>query len=183
MKHLLAIGAILLAMVGLAAGCGESPNHNGQDALFAKDMVPHHQQAVTMSDLALTQTTNRQVQDLAERIKTAQVSEISIMNGWLDAWGESTDHAGHAMAGKGMKGMVSAADLRTLESANGAEFDRLYLQRMTSHHKGGLEMTKIELDEGKYQPAKELAREITTNQEKEVAEMAKLLSAPAASAP
>ncbi len=184
MKHLFAIGGIVFAVVALSAGCGSGSDHNDQDVSFAKEMVPHHQQAVTMSDLAMVQTTNPQILDLANRIKTAQVSELSIMNGWLGTWKEkATDHSGMDMGGGAMNGMVSEADMRTLGAANGAEFDRLFLQRMTSHHEGALVMAKAELDKGSFGPAKQLAREITTGQEKEIAEMAQLLSAPRAAAP
>lgn len=187
MKHLLAVGATVFALVALAAGCGKGPDHNGQDVSFTQDMVPHHQQAITMTDMATAQTTNPQVLDLAGRIKAAQGPEISMMSGWLASWKEkATDHSGDmaGMAGMpGMNGLVSDADLRTMQSATGPEFDRLFLQRMTSHHQGAIDMAKVELDKGRFKPAKDLAREITTGQQKEIDEMAKLLAAPPAPVP
>lgn len=183
MKRLLAIGASLLIVLAGCGGGGE--DHNDQDVSFAKDMVPHHQQAVVMSDMALSQTTNPQVQDLANRIKASQTSEISLMNGWLKSWdADATDHSGHdAGAMQSMSGMVSDADMKTLAAASGAEFDQLFLKHMTAHHQGALEMAKAELEKGKFEPAKELARSITTGQEKEIAEMAQLLKASGAAAP
>ena len=185
MKHLRTIGGVLLALVAsaaLTAGCGRGSDHNDQDVSFARDMVPHHQQAITMANLARTQTTNQQIHDLASRITTSQQAELGSLNGWLETWKvKATDHGGHDMGGtKGMHGMVSDADLRTMEAANGAEFDRLFLLRMTAHHKGAIGMAKVQLDKGRFGPAKELARRITTTQEKEIAEMAQLLSAPPA---
>ena len=179
MKHLLAVGASLLALALGAAGCGKGPDHNYEDVRFTQNMVPHHQQAVTMSDLAMTQTANTKIHEIADRIKTSQLDEITFMNGWLETW--KVKPAGHDMGNmsesEGMEGMLSDADMRTLEAANTAEFDRLFLQRMTTHHKGAISMAKVELDEGKYGPAKELARRITTTQEKEIAEMEQLLGA------
>lgn len=185
MKRLPAIGAIMLTALALVAGCGSGPDHNGQDVSFAKDMVPHHQQAVVMSDMALAQTTNPQVLDLANRIKGAQASEISMMNGWLGAWGEAaTDHSGHdAGAMKGMNGMVSDTDMAALGAASGAQFDQLFLQQMTAHHQGALEMARTQVAKGKFGPAKALARDITAGQEKEIAEMAQLLRAPQVATP
>lgn len=186
MKRLLALAAPLLTTIALVAGCGGGgADHNDQDVSFAKDMVPHHQQAVVMADMALAQTNRTEVQDLATRIKESQTSEISIMNGWLTSWNATaTDHSGHdAGAMNSMAGMVSDVDMQTLGSTAGKEFDRLFLQHMTAHHKGALEMAKVQLDKGKYGPAKELAREITTGQEKEIAEMDQLLKSPLVAAP
>ncbi len=182
MKRLLATAAALLSIVALAGGCGDSANHNDQDVSFAKNMVPHHQQAVIMADMALSQSSNQQVQDLATRIKTAQTSEIGIMQGWLASWGEEAmDHSGDMSGLKGMagmEGMVSEGDMAALQGASGPEFDRLFLQHMTAHHEGALGMAKVQLDKGKHEPAKVLAREIVAGQEKELAEMAQLQSAP-----
>lgn len=181
MPRLLATAAALLAVVALAAGCGDSADHNDQDVSFAKNMVPHHQQAVTMADMALSQSSNQQVQDLATRIKAAQASEISIMQGWLASWGEEAmDHSGDMSGMKGMEGMegmVSGADMAALQGTSGSEFDRLFLQHMTAHHEGALAMARTELDKGKHEPAQVLAREIVAGQEKELAEMAQLQSA------
>ena len=175
---------ILLVALALVGGCGRGSDHNAQDVSFARGMVPHHQQAVTMADLALTQSTNPQIQDLATRIKLAQGQEISLLDGWLAAWGEqATDHAGHSPGGKGRKGMVSAADLAALETAQGPEFDRLFVRHMTAHHRGAVEMAKAQLDGGKFEPAKVLAREITAAQEREIAEMAQILGATSVPAP
>ena len=176
---------ILLMAVALVAGCGGDSDHNAQDVSFARDMVPHHQQAVTMSDLALAQSGNPQVEDLATRIKASQAREISLMEGWLADWGEeATDHSGHDMGEmKSMKGMVSEPDMAALRAAQGPEFDRQFIEHMTAHHQGALEMARVQLDKGKHEPAKELARAIITSQEKEIAEMAKIQSGRPAATP
>lgn len=182
MKRLLAAATTLLVAFALAGCGGGGSDHNDQDVSFAKDMVPHHQQAVVMSDMALSQASSPQVKDLATRIKTSQASEISLMNGWLASWGEgATDHSGHdAGSMKGMSGMVSDGDMQVLAGASGTEFDRLFLQHMTAHHQGALEMARTQVEKGKFGPAKDLARQITAGQEKEIAEMAQLLRAPRA---
>lgn len=174
------VGAVLLILIFLAAcgggGDGGGDEHNAQDVSFAKDMVPHHQQAVLMADMALTQAASPQVKDLATRIKASQTAEISTMSGWLASWGEeATDHSGHSMhSGEGMKGMVSDPDMSAMGAASGAAFDRLFVKHMTAHHQGALEMAKEEIEKGRYEPAKALAREIMTGQQKEIAEMAQL---------
>src|SRR5688500_9832327 len=135
----------MLVVVLLAAACGDGSggsdsDHNDQDVSFAKDMVPHHQQAVTMSDLATANTTNPQILGLADRIKASQTAEISVMQGWLAAGGEeATDNSGHDMT-ESMQGMVSDRDMGQLEATKGGDFDRRFLRHMTAHHEGALEM-------------------------------------------
>ncbi len=46
--------------------------HNDADVMFAHTMIPHHQQAIEMSDMILTKDAiDPQVSDLAEQIKAA----------------------------------------------------------------------------------------------------------------
>lgn len=93
---------VLLAGLILVTGCSNEPkDHNAQDVSFAQDMIPHHQQAVQMSDMALTRASSANVKDLARRIKAAQGPEIEQMKGWLSGWGAPVE----AKDGGGMGGM------------------------------------------------------------------------------
>lgn len=177
MKRLLAIGSILFVALAAVAACGGAKEHNAQDVSFAKDMVPHHEQAVVMSDLALAQAGSQQVKDLATRIKAAQGPEISTMRGWLSSWDEKIDDMGSMDMSTmpGMEGMLNDGEIQALRGASGPQFDRLFLEGMTAHHKGAVEMAKAEIDKGKFPAALDLARQITSSQEKEIAEMADLL--------
>jgi uncharacterized protein (DUF305 family) len=109
--------------------------------MFAEMMIPHHQQAVDMSDLALKKSTNPSILDLAQRIKDAQSAEIVQMKTWLG--GESSnsmmsDHSGHSMGG-----MLTEEEFSKLESASGAEFDKLFLEGMIAHHEGAIDMSRM----------------------------------------
>ena len=178
MKRLLAYLMSLLAALALAGGCGSSKDHNAQDVSFAKDMIPHHEQAIVMSDLAVAQAANPQVKDLATRIKAAQGPEITTMKGWLSSWREEPfgDMGGMDMSTMpGMEGMLSDGEMQALRNASGQQFDRLFLQGMTEHHQGAVDMARVEIEKGRFRPAKDLAVRIMSDQEKEIAEMAQLL--------
>ena len=177
------IALFVLAGLVLVAACSEkAKDHNAQDVSFAQEMIPHHQQAVVMSDLALTQASSAKVKDLATRIKAAQGPEIEQMKGWLASWGEPVeaksggmagmDHGGGDMAGMGM---LDDGQMGSLKASNGAEFDRLFLTGMISHHEGAVAMGRTELEKGKHQPAKQLAQSIIDGQQKEITEMRGLL--------
>jgi len=56
---------------------------NSADTMFAQAMIPHHQQAVEMADLADTRAADPEVKQLAAQIKSAQDPEIRTMSGWL----------------------------------------------------------------------------------------------------
>jgi uncharacterized protein (DUF305 family) len=92
------------------------------DVMFTQEMIPHHQQAVVMADLALdpSHEASPAVQDLATRIKTAQTAEIADMTAWLKAWG-ADPVSGQMMDHDGM-GMMSAAAMTALENAKGPAF-------------------------------------------------------------
>ncbi|MGI9117756.1 MAG: DUF305 domain-containing protein [Gaiellales bacterium] len=145
------------------------------DVMFTQQMIPHHQQAVEMADLALdpAHAASPAVQDLARRIKAAQTAEIAMMNGWLRAWGAdpASGHMDH-----GAMGMMSGADMTTLEDATGAAFDRLWLEGMIAHHAGALMMASHIADRGADPRVQKLAGAIDQSQAAEIAEMKKLLA-------
>lgn len=145
------------------------------DIMFAEMMIPHHSQAVTMSDYALSNTTNPEILSLAEKIKAAQAPEISQMEGWLTASGidpASVDLGAHAMH---MDGMLSDAQLAELEAATGADFDKLYLTYMIQHHEGAITMAQMVLNSANPE-AKKLGDDITSTQQQEIDYMKQLLT-------
>lgn len=177
-----ALAAIALVAL-VAAGCGSDDedaasggaDHNQADVTFAQGMVPHHEQAVEMSDMALQKAESPKVKELATRIKAAQGPEIDQMKRWLEAWGESV-HGGHDMGNMDMGGgMLSDADMKNLGAASGAAFDKLFLEGMIRHHEGAVKMSDDELRNGKFPEAKELAQRIKDTQNAEIAEMKAML--------
>lgn len=152
-----------------------SADHNQADIMFSQMMIPHHAQAVEMSDIILAKPdVPATVSSLATRIKDAQAPEIGTMTGWLKEWNVPTmmaDHSGH-----GMSGMVDSEGIDKLKAATGAEAAKLFLEQMTGHHEGAIDMAQQEIGAGKYPAAVQLARDVVAAQEAEIAEMKQLLS-------
>lgn len=183
------IALLLFAGLVLVSACSnKAKDHNAQDVSFAQGMTAHHQQAVEMSEMALTQSSSAKVSDLATRIKAAQGPEIEQMKGWLSSWGEPAvaksgsgmggmNHGGGASSSdmSGM-GMMNDAQMKELGAASGAEFDRMFLTMMIGHHQGAVTMARAEIANGKHAPAKQLAQAIVDTQQKEISEMQDLLS-------
>jgi uncharacterized protein (DUF305 family) len=141
--------------------------------MFAQGMIPHHEQAVEMSQMMLgKKDIPAAVTDLATRIKAAQAPEIETMTGWLKSWNESaTMGAGHTM-----DGMMGDDDLKQLEAAQGTEAAKLFLKQMVAHHQGAVTMAKTETSQGKNPDAINLGQNIVTAQEAEIKEMQDLLA-------
>ena len=156
-----------------------SADHNAADIMFAQMMIPHHAQAVEMSDLMLSKADIPQaVATLATRIKAAQAPEIQQMEDWLKSWNQPTGMmTDHAMPGNSMTGMVDQADLEKLKAAQGTEAVRLFLTQMIAHHEGAIAMAKTETTSGKHADAVALSKAIITAQEAEIVEMKALLAA------
>lgn len=180
---------LVLAALAVTAACGSSSDgdtgpaasadHNEADIAFAQGMIPHHEQAVEMAEMALETSENPKVKDLAGRIKEAQVPEIKTMKGWLKDWDASMEGKG-GMGGMGGtakgEGMMSNSEMKELESSSGPEFDEIFLKAMLAHHKGAVAMAKVELADGKFPDAKKLAQAIVDTQEEEITEIETLLS-------
>ncbi|MFF1386238.1 DUF305 domain-containing protein [Arthrobacter sp. NPDC058288] len=147
--------------------------HNAADAMFAQGMIPHHEQAVEMSEMMLQKKDiPAAVTGLATRIKAAQAPEIETMTGWLKGWNESTTMG----AGHTMDGMMGEDDLKQLEAAQGTEAAKLFLKQMIAHHQGAVMMAKTETSQGKNADAIKLGKNIVTAQEAEIKEMQDLLA-------
>jgi uncharacterized protein (DUF305 family) len=164
--------AALLLLVFVASGCAtNSDSSNGafssQDIMFAEMMIPHHEQAIQMSDLAFTNTTNPDVLALAEQISNAQEPEIELMKSWPGV--DSMGHTGHTMAG-----MLDENEMEMLRVSTGADFDRLFLEGMIKHHEGAIDMAEMITDSKNPEVAK-LGKAIIESQSTEIAAMKVLL--------
>jgi uncharacterized protein (DUF305 family) len=161
---------------GPMGGASDSGEFSPGDVMFAQMMIPHHQQAVDMSDLALERSTDPDVRELAQQIRDAQAPEIEQMEGWLDAAGAGTS-MGHSPSdmGMGMGGMLSDEDMTDLENATGAEFDRLYLEGMIEHHEGAIQMTHM-IEDSQNDEVRALAEAIVESQTAEIERMEEMLA-------
>ena len=160
-----------------AAAAQQATAANDADVAFAQGMIPHHEQAVEMAELALDPkaAASAPVKDLATRIQQAQDPEIKQLQGWLKAWGKPEMDMSGGMAGHQMDGMMSAEDMEKLEQATGPAFDQQWLTMMIAHHDGAIEMANTEKAAGMNPDAKQLAEQIIAAQQAEIDEMNALL--------
>ncbi|GLY19689.1 lipoprotein [Kineosporia sp. NBRC 101677] len=163
---------------GTTGAAQAEPSFNSADIDFAKGMIPHHVQAVEMADMASEKAINPKVKELAAQIMTAQGPEIETLSGLLSSWGEpvpssedseSMDGMDHEAAGH--SGMMMSEQMDELEAADGAEFERLWVDMMVEHHEGAVAMSEAQVRDGSSAEAKQLAQTIADTQTEEIAEL------------
>lgn len=197
MKKTFALFALLLAAILTLAACGNDADpsgssgddgaataqFNGADVAFAQNMIPHHQQAVQMAQMADDHAGSPEVKQLAEDIEAAQGPEIDQMTQWLEAWGQDVpsdsmghDDMGHGDPSGGMPGMMDQEDMDRLDQASGDAWDQMFLTSMIEHHEGAIEMARREKANGKNPEAVDLAKKIETDQKAEIAKMRDMLN-------
>jgi uncharacterized protein (DUF305 family) len=154
------------SMYGSASG-----NYTGADIMFLQMMIPHHQQAIDISNLALNVTKDSELKELATIIARDQAAEIVQMKAWLKDAGASQD-MGHSMDGMG--GMLSDAELSALKIEKGSKFDILWLKGMTDHHDGAIYMTQM-IEDAQNSDIKAFGVKVIADQSAQIAQMKEML--------
>ena len=180
-------GLAVVIMAMALAGCSNDSNMgmdheghssmasgdlSGDDIMFLQMMIPHHQQAIDMSDLALTKSSDSELLALAKDIRNEQAAEIITMKAWLDKAGADLD-PGHSM-GHDMGGMLSDSELAALKAATGKSFDLLWLKGMTGHHDGAIDMAAM-IEDADNDEIKSFGQAIVTSQSAQNKQMAAMI--------
>jgi uncharacterized protein (DUF305 family) len=190
--RLIAAATVLLVLAGCAndavtsdrpvelgsasAAAGRSASgFNDTDVMFVQMMLPHSDQAVSMSDLLLDKRgVNSEVAALARQIREAQQAEIRTMDSWFEVMGrpqmEEGPHHG------GLEGMLDENEMQQLDLANARDGQRLFLEAMIKHHTGAIDLAKREIADGQHPGPVELANHILTTQQQEIDDMTGLLT-------
>jgi uncharacterized protein (DUF305 family) len=199
----IAVGLVLLGgglAVLLGLGRDGAPEPGAVDVGFSRDMARHHLQGVEMANLARDRSTDPAVRGLAFDIATTQTNQIGRMHGWLSLWGYSpsggevmawmggtdtsgtdmngmdmNEHSGHTTEGGLMPGMATEEELAQLRSLQGTAFDVDFLQLMTRHHQGGLNMAEYAAGHAAVPAVQELAKTIAQSQTAETQLMTGML--------
>jgi len=180
-------GLAVVIMAMALAGCSNDSNMgmdheghssmasgdlSGDDIMFLQMMIPHHQQAIDMSDLALTKSSDSELLALAKDIRDGQGAEIVKMKAWLAGANAGMD-PGHSM-GDSMGGMLSGSELAALEAATGKSFDLLWLKGMTGHHDGAIDMAAM-IEDADNDEIKSFGQAIVTSQSAQNKQMAAMI--------
>ena len=158
--------------MGHGSSSSSNANYTGADIMFLQMMIPHHQQAIDISNLALKSSQDPELIELAKIIARDQAAEIKQMKAWLTDAGASED-MGHSMDGMG--GMLNDDELAALSAATGKEFDVLWLKGMTEHHDGAIHMTQM-IEDAQNADIKAFGTKVIKDQSEQIAQMKKMLA-------
>lgn len=158
--------------MGHGTSSSKNANYTGADIMFLQMMIPHHQQAIDISNLAMKSSQDAELIELAKIIARDQAAEIKQMKAWLTDAGASED-MGHAMHDMG--GMLNDDELAALSAATGKEFDILWLKGMTEHHDGAIHMTQM-IEDARNAEIKAFGTKVIKDQSKQIDQMKKMLA-------
>ena len=155
------------------------------DVDFMSHMIAHHAQALVMAGWAQSHGASPSIQTLCGRIINGQQDEIATMQRWLKDRGQPVPDPGKPMQmqhtgdqGMLMPGMLTEAQMKELDQARGADFDRLFLTYMIQHHKGAVTMVnQLFGTEGaaREETTFKLANDVSVDQTTEIARMQRML--------
>ena len=187
MKKALVISGIACIVVGVAvlvllsvlwfSGPDTGFAAGDMDRHFIEEMIPHHEDAVTMAELALTRAEHPELKQLAETIIRDQTREIEQMRTWYTSWyGVDAPRGDDAFRGRGMgQGMMGQgmmhddADMEVLQAA--LVFDKEFIEQMIPHHQMGVMMARMVLSRTDRPEIEDLARSIIRTQTAEIEQM------------
>jgi uncharacterized protein (DUF305 family) len=140
---------------------------NGEysDGRFIDAMVPHHQGAIAMAEVALKNAEHEEIEQLSQNIISSQQAEIEELKA-IKKEEFGTSNVPMEMSQEQMRGMGMMMDPQEL--ANKEPFDRAFIDAMIPHHQSAIVMAQVALEEGENPEIKELARNIASAQQSEI---------------
>lgn len=132
---------------------------------FLNMMIEHHESSIGMAKLAPDRANHQEVKDTAQKMVSAQGSEIKKMTGWLQEWYDMAPKQGSM---RKMPGMSMSEMTAMLQSLKGDDFDKQFLTMMTMHHMSAIKMAQLVPDRATHSELKTLAQNIISSQSAEI---------------
>lgn len=154
----------MMGMMGI--GQGNMHSVREMDAAFIEQMIPHHESAIVMAELAKEKANHQEIKDMADDIITSQQAEIDQMKQWYKDW------YGKDVPKINIHGSVMMDDEASIASLREAtDFDRAFLDHMIPHHQMAVMMSNMLKLNTERPEMKKLADDIIAAQTKEIDNM------------
>ena len=187
--------AAVFACVLVLSGCGSTlaatsappqtapplpDTFNDTDVMFLQMLVPHHEQGVELARLAADRARGDEVRTFAAAVEATQADELTHMKRWLSDWNQPIAADPNPRAHTGHGGGLHSTDPGVVDALRrvpaGPEFDRTFLNVLTGHQHGAVELARMETGSGKYAGATDLAERIVESRTAQIRQMAQLLA-------
>ena len=142
-------------------------NGKYSDKAFIDAMVPHHQGAVEMAEVALQNAEHERIKQLSRNIISTQRAEIEELKS-IKQQEFGTSQVPMEMSAQEMQ-MMGMTDPEAL--ANRDPFDKAFIDAMIPHHQSAIQMAQVALEESENRKLKELAGNIVSAQQREIEQM------------
>jgi uncharacterized protein (DUF305 family) len=143
-------------------------NGKYSDRLFINAMVPHHQGAIAMAEVALKNAEHEEIIKLSRNIISSQQAEIEELKS-IKQEEFGTSNVPMEMSPEQMRGMDMMMDPQQL--ANQKPFDEAFIDAMIPHHQSAIDMAEVANEKSKNPRIKELAQNIVSAQKREIEQM------------
>lgn len=168
----------MMRMMGIGTQYSRGGMRGNIDEHFIEQMIPHHEDAITIADIAQTKAQHPEIKKLSENIKKTQSEEITQMKNWYKSWygqdvPEDTDDAnfGIGMMGERMHGGMMGDESDTAALKNAENFDKAFIEEMIPHHQMAVMMATMLKQGTNREEMRQLAQNIIDAQTKEINEM------------
>lgn len=164
------LGMVVTMVYMPSVGSFGATGGGGMDAMFIEQMIPHHDDAIAMAELALTRAEHPEIRQLAEDIKRTQTAENAQMRTWYGQWFgvEVPDARGSFGMMGGMMGS-GTTDMTDLEVAE--PFDKAFIEAMIPHHQMAIMMSQMAGGASGRAELRELTSSIIEAQSAEITKM------------
>lgn len=146
------------------------PMRGTTDAMFIEEMIPHHEDAIAMAELALDRAEHPEIEQLARDIIETQSAEIAQMRDWYRDWFDAdVPELGGSSRIMGRGRMGVPVDLEDLAEAD--PFDKAFIEAMVPHHQMGIMMSQMARSNTSRPEMRDLNESIIDGQSAEIAKM------------
>ena len=151
---------------------------NDADVMFAQMMVAHLQQGIDLSVVAKSMATGQKVKELAGAVDSTQREELEMLKGWLRLWGKPEQPSGdpNVHAAHGGMPLLDAKVISDIKDRSKEEFDLAYLNLMTGHQGGAVEMAQTELKDGSNPETTAYAERVRDSRSGQIQQMLALIN-------
>ncbi|KZX20393.1 DUF305 domain-containing protein [Rathayibacter tanaceti] len=179
-----------------------TPSSSSAEAGFARDMQVHHLQGAELAMIARERSTDAEVLTVSKDILLTQQQQAGQLFGWLTSWGlpqaapepsmtwmgrptlagAADEHSAMGMGTEdgvvpsSMPGLATPAQITELGNTSGRAFDRMFLELMTAHHRGAIDMAEALLARSRVTVATDFATSVVKAQEAEISLMEQMLA-------
>jgi uncharacterized protein (DUF305 family) len=143
-------------------------NGKYSDERFIDAMVPHHQGAIAMAEVALKNAEHEEIKELSQNLISSQQAEIEELKS-IKKEEFGTSQVPMEMSQEQMQGMGMMMDPHEL--ANKEPFDKAFIDAMIPHHQSAIEMSRVALEKSENPQIRELAENILSAQQQEIEQM------------